>query len=162
MSSVRIDPQAQLQKGKITGHSPVESPILLDAIHLPQRAFASWKSAPGHPVATLFLGIARRFAGDAAGSIEALEPLARSEPNSAAIHYELGRSCGNAGRGEQAIAALRRIGIHGARATLEGIVHAAVLRRPGRMRQPRAGPNLHSRRAASRLDVARTDSVEPL
>ncbi len=64
--------------------------------------------APGHPVATLLLGIARRLTGDTAGSIEALEPLTRSQPNWAAVHYEFGRSCGAAGRGEEAIAALRR------------------------------------------------------
>ncbi|MBS1201222.1 MAG: hypothetical protein H6R27_1900 [Proteobacteria bacterium] len=65
-------------------------------------------TAPGHPLATLFLGIGRRLAGDAAGALEALEPLARSQPNWAAAQYELGRAYGAAGRHEHAIAALRR------------------------------------------------------
>ncbi len=64
--------------------------------------------APGQPVATLLLGIARRLNGDTAGSVEALEPLTRSQPDWAAAHYEFGRACGAAGRREEAIASLRR------------------------------------------------------
>jgi tetratricopeptide (TPR) repeat protein len=56
----------------------------------------------------LLLGVARRFTGDASGAVETLEPLTRSQPDSAPIHYEFGRACSAAGRGEQAIAALRR------------------------------------------------------
>lgn len=65
-------------------------------------------TAPGHPRATLVLGIGRRLSGDAAGCLEALEPLAPSQPNWAALQYELGRAYGAAGRGQQAVAALRR------------------------------------------------------
>jgi tetratricopeptide (TPR) repeat protein len=63
---------------------------------------------PGHPQATLVLGIGRRLSGDAAGCLEALEPLAPSQPNWAALQYELGRAYGATGRVQQAIAALRR------------------------------------------------------
>ena len=86
----------------------VERLLFTDASLATEQAAQILATVPDHPVARLFLGIARRFTGDAAGSVEALEPLARSEPNWAAVHYELGRSCGAAGRGEQAIAALRR------------------------------------------------------
>jgi tetratricopeptide (TPR) repeat protein len=63
---------------------------------------------PVHLVATLYLGIARRLTGDVAASLEILKPLAQSQPNSAAVNYELGRSYGAAGHGDKAIAALRR------------------------------------------------------
>lgn len=72
------------------------------------QAGAILATVPGHPVATLFLGIAQRFTGDAARSIETLDPLMRSRPDWATAHYELGRSHGAAGQLAAAIAALRR------------------------------------------------------
>jgi predicted Zn-dependent protease len=66
------------------------------------------KAAPGHPGATLILGIARRTGGDAAAALEVLRPLAESQPRWAATHYELGLTLGALGRGEEAAAALRR------------------------------------------------------
>ena len=65
------------------------------------------KVAPGHPPARLLLGIARRTGGDLAAALEVLEPLAREQPNSAATYLELGTALGHAGRGSEAIAALR-------------------------------------------------------
>ena len=66
------------------------------------------KVAPGHPLATLLLGVAQRRAGDAAASQAILEPLAQSQPNWAAAHYELGLTLGVRRQGERAVAALRR------------------------------------------------------
>jgi len=66
------------------------------------------KSVPGHPAAILYLGAARRALGDTQGALELLEPLARSQPNSADTFLELGLSLARAGRGNDAIAALRR------------------------------------------------------
>lgn len=86
----------------------VERLLATDAALAAKQANQILALAPGHPVATLLLGIARRLTGDTAASIEALEPLTRSQPNWAAVHYEFGRACGGAGRGEEAIAALRR------------------------------------------------------
>jgi tetratricopeptide (TPR) repeat protein len=63
---------------------------------------------PGHPQARLILGAANRCAGRAQTAIEILEPLAREQPNSAAVHLELGVARGEAGRGPEAIAAFRR------------------------------------------------------
>ena len=65
-------------------------------------------SAPGHPSAILFLGIARRLLGDLPGSLALLEPLARAQPQSAAVQYEYGVSLGTAGRRDEALAALER------------------------------------------------------
>jgi hypothetical protein len=45
---------------------------------------------PAHPIAMLLLGVARRGAGDVAGSLAALEPLVTMQRSSAAAHYELG------------------------------------------------------------------------
>jgi hypothetical protein len=53
----------------------VESLLATDPALATQKAEQILSTAPGHPVAALFLGIARRFTGDAAGLIEALEPL---------------------------------------------------------------------------------------
>jgi predicted Zn-dependent protease len=65
------------------------------------------KVAPGHPVALMLLGAARRALGNPAAALEVLEPLARAQPNAARAHFELARARAAAGRGEEAIAALR-------------------------------------------------------
>jgi tetratricopeptide (TPR) repeat protein len=64
--------------------------------------------APGHPVAARLLGVAKRLTGNVADSIILLEAVAEVDPDSAASHYELGRSYADAGRPEPAIDALRR------------------------------------------------------
>jgi tetratricopeptide (TPR) repeat protein len=66
------------------------------------------KVAPGHPLATLLLGVARRRAGDASAAQAILEPLAQAQPKWAAAHYELGVTLGARGEGEAAVAALKR------------------------------------------------------
>jgi tetratricopeptide (TPR) repeat protein len=73
-----------------------------------EQATEILKVAPGHPLATLLLGVANRRAGDAAASQAVLEPLAQSQPNWAAAHYELGLTLGARRNGEGAVAALRR------------------------------------------------------
>jgi tetratricopeptide (TPR) repeat protein len=73
-----------------------------------EQATEILKVAPGHPLATLLLGVAHRRAGDAAASQAVLEPLAQSQPNWAAAHYELGLTRGTRHDGEGAVAALRR------------------------------------------------------
>jgi tetratricopeptide (TPR) repeat protein len=66
------------------------------------------KAVPGHPSATLLLGIARRRCGDLAASHALLASLASSQPQWAAAHCELGLTLGALGRGEEAVSALRR------------------------------------------------------
>src|SRR4030095_11509072 len=55
-----------------------------------EQATEILKVAPGHPVATLLLGVAQRRAGDAAASQAVLEPLAPSQPQLAGAPYQLG------------------------------------------------------------------------
>jgi Flp pilus assembly protein TadD len=73
-----------------------------------EQAAEILKAVPGHPVATLLLGSARRAGGDVAGAVAVLEPLACEQPKSALVHYELGRALASAGRGDDAVDALRR------------------------------------------------------
>ena len=73
-----------------------------------EQATEILKVAPGHPLATLLLGVAHRRSGDAAAVAGVLEPLAQSQPNWAAAHYELGLTLGARRNGEGAVAALRR------------------------------------------------------
>jgi predicted Zn-dependent protease len=63
---------------------------------------------PGHPLALLILGAAHRLAGRAQAALDILEPLAAEQPRAAPVHLELGIARGEAGRGREAIAALRR------------------------------------------------------
>jgi Flp pilus assembly protein TadD len=73
-----------------------------------EQATEILKVAPGHPLASLLLGVAHRRAGDPAASQSVLEPLAQSQPNWAAVHHELGLTLGVRRNGEGAVAALRR------------------------------------------------------
>lgn len=86
----------------------IERLLFTDAALAESKAAEYLGASPGHPVATLLLGIARRYAGNPAGAIEALDPLARANPQSASAHYELGRACAAAGHREHAIGAMQR------------------------------------------------------
>jgi tetratricopeptide (TPR) repeat protein len=66
------------------------------------------KAAPRHPLALLIKGAARRNLGDARGALDILRPLAGEQPGWAPVHYELGVTLGQAGLGEEAVAALQR------------------------------------------------------
>jgi tetratricopeptide (TPR) repeat protein len=73
-----------------------------------EQASEILKVVPGHPLATLLLGVARRSCGDPAAAVQILEPLVAGQPKWAAAHYEYGVALGALGRGDGAIAALRR------------------------------------------------------
>src|SRR5580704_6403176 len=73
-----------------------------------EQASQILKAAPGHPHARLILGAAHRIGGQTRSALEILEPLAREQPHSAPVHLELGIARGEAGRGPEAVAALRR------------------------------------------------------
>lgn len=64
--------------------------------------------APGHPPALQLLAAAHSLQGDLPGALDILLPLARAQPNAAAIHADLGQALARSGRGQEAIAALRR------------------------------------------------------
>ena len=73
-----------------------------------QQADEILKVVPNHPRALLLMAAARRIAGDAPGALQILESLVKSQPNAAAVHYELSRALGSAKRGDEALDALRR------------------------------------------------------
>jgi tetratricopeptide (TPR) repeat protein len=73
-----------------------------------EQASEILKVAPGHPLALLFLGAARRACGDPAAAVQVLGPLSAAQPAWAAAHYEYGAALGAVGQGEAAIAALRQ------------------------------------------------------
>jgi Flp pilus assembly protein TadD len=66
------------------------------------------KAAPQHPLAMLLLASARRMTGDSADALRILQPLATSQPNWAAAHYELGLALGETEQTAAALAAMRR------------------------------------------------------
>ena len=72
-----------------------------------EQAHEILKAAPNHPLATLFIGIARRRLGDAAGALDILRALADVQPGWAPAHYELGVTLGLLRRGDEAVQSLR-------------------------------------------------------
>lgn len=66
------------------------------------------QAAAGHPLALQLLAAARSLQGNTRGALDILIPLAQAQPDWAAIHFDLGLALGAAGRGEEAIPALRR------------------------------------------------------
>jgi tetratricopeptide (TPR) repeat protein len=73
-----------------------------------EQALEILKVLPGHPDAVILLARARRRIGDPTAAIEVLEPLLRAPAGNAAAWYEYGLALGGAGRGDEAIEALRR------------------------------------------------------
>ncbi|OOG48685.1 tetratricopeptide repeat-containing sulfotransferase family protein [Rhodanobacter sp. C01] len=66
------------------------------------------KVAEGHPAALRLLAKARSLQGDPQAALDILMPLARTQPNWAMVHLDLGVALGRDGRGQEAIDALRR------------------------------------------------------
>ena len=81
--------------------------LKIDPALAAEQAAEILKVVPNHPLALLLLGSARRWAGDDAGALTVLEPLALAQVKSAAAHYELGLVLGNLGQPQAALAALR-------------------------------------------------------
>lgn len=73
-----------------------------------EQAAEILKVVPGHPAALRVLAIAQAMEGDADAALDILMPLARAQPSWAQVHFDLGVVLGQRGRGEEAIAALRR------------------------------------------------------
>ncbi|HEY9513516.1 MAG TPA: tetratricopeptide repeat protein, partial [Rhodanobacter sp.] len=61
-----------------------------------------------HPAALRLLAAARSIQGDIHGALDILEPLARTQPKWAMVHFDLGLALGRCGRGQDAIEALRK------------------------------------------------------
>jgi Flp pilus assembly protein TadD len=62
----------------------------------------------GHPAAQLILAASLRLTGRPAEAVALLETLTRAQPQAPLVHYEHGLALGRLGRGEAAVAALRR------------------------------------------------------
>jgi Flp pilus assembly protein TadD len=73
-----------------------------------QQAAEILRVVEGHPAALLVLATAHRLGSRHAEALTILQPLALSQPHAALVHYELGLALGRAGRGDEALAALRR------------------------------------------------------
>ena len=73
-----------------------------------EQAHAILEAVPGHPAALRLLASAHLAQGDTQAALAILTPLAASQPRWAAVHFDLGAALGRAGRGQEAIAALRR------------------------------------------------------
>jgi predicted Zn-dependent protease len=73
-----------------------------------QQAQEILKIVPGHPLARLVLGSACRISGQTEDALKVLEPLTRDQPHAAPVYLELAIALGEAGRGRDALAALRR------------------------------------------------------
>lgn len=65
-------------------------------------------AVPNHPPAVLLLATARRRSGNPAAALEVLEQLLRAQGRWAAAHFEHGLALAAAGRGDEAIQALRK------------------------------------------------------
>jgi tetratricopeptide (TPR) repeat protein len=79
-----------------------------DPVLASEQAGEILKVVPGHPMATLLMGVARRAAGDPFAALQTLEPLVAGQPNWAAAHYETGITLSALERHADALAALRR------------------------------------------------------
>ncbi len=62
----------------------------------------------GHPAAQLILAASLRLTGRPAEALALLETLVQAQPQAPLVHYEHGLVLGRLGRGEAAVAALRR------------------------------------------------------
>ncbi len=73
-----------------------------------EQAVEILKAVPGHPVAQLLLGVARRSSGATPEAIQILTALSKQQPQWAAAHFELGLAFGAQRQGDEAVVALRR------------------------------------------------------
>ncbi|HET6553134.1 MAG TPA: sulfotransferase [Dyella sp.] len=73
-----------------------------------EQATEILKVVDGHPAALRVLGVAKALQGNPHAALAILEPLAHAQPNWAQLHLDLGLVLGRAGRGQDAITALRR------------------------------------------------------
>jgi tetratricopeptide (TPR) repeat protein len=73
-----------------------------------EQALEILNAVPNHPPAVLLLATARRRSGNPVAALAVLEPLLRAQSKWAAAHFEHGLALAAAGRGDEAIHALRR------------------------------------------------------
>src|ERR1700722_3607516 len=73
-----------------------------------EQASEVLKVVPAHPGARLILGSAQGLMGQGAAAVETLSTLAREQPRSAIVHFELGIALTNAGDLTRAANALHK------------------------------------------------------
>jgi len=73
-----------------------------------EQAGAILEVSPNHPPALLLLAAAQRRQGNNTAALAVLEPLAQTQSAWATAQYELGLALTEAGRGDEAIAALSK------------------------------------------------------
>ena len=70
------------------------------------QSLAILEAVPGHPVAQLYLGVGQRRTGDLGAARATLTSLAKAQPNSADVAFELGLTLAEIGKIDEARAAL--------------------------------------------------------
>jgi tetratricopeptide (TPR) repeat protein len=78
-----------------------------DAHLAAEQAGEILKSVPNHPMALLFLGVARRCLDESQDAVDILRSLTAAQPKWPTAHYELGLALSSTGQREAAIASLR-------------------------------------------------------
>jgi len=91
-----------------TALSHTERLLNRDPLLAAEQAEEILKVVPDHPLAALFLGMARRMAGQTGAALQVLEPLSAAQPNWAAAHYQLGLAQRECRQTQAALAALKR------------------------------------------------------
>jgi tetratricopeptide (TPR) repeat protein len=82
--------------------------LATDPVLAGEQATEILRVVGNHPMALLLLAASHTARGHADQAVEILGPLAAAQPNSAKTHLELGIALGRVGRGDEALAALRR------------------------------------------------------
>jgi tetratricopeptide (TPR) repeat protein len=82
--------------------------LATDPLLAAEQAEEVLKVLPQHPLAMLFLGIARRLSGDCAQALQTLQPLVDAQPKWAEAHYQLGIALAEHEQPQAALDALRR------------------------------------------------------
>jgi tetratricopeptide (TPR) repeat protein len=104
MTQTSAEPAGTLEQALAHARRLLEADPALAA----EQAEEILKVVPNHPPAELILARARGRIDGPAAEMDILEPLAKAQPQWASAQFELGLTLGRLGRGEEAVAALRR------------------------------------------------------
>lgn len=88
--------------------STIERLLATDPKAADREAGSLLDDVPGHPMALLFRGIARRLAGDFESAIQILRPLSASNPDAPYPYLQLGLAERQAGDAEAALTSMRK------------------------------------------------------
>lgn len=88
--------------------SLIERSLSSDPAQAERLAAELLTAVPGHPMALLFQGIARRLMGNPAAAMEVLTPLCRSVQDAPLPHLQLGLALRESGENASAVRSMRR------------------------------------------------------